>query len=706
MIPRLGHWLLVVGITLTAVREGVADPPAPALPPGAKAGIGTGTLAVPGYFPPIAPLPPDYTAFIVPDGKSGFRRYDAGANRSPHKDSDMGRGMVVASADGKRAVIVREQSYPIAEVATGNAFKPFPLPKGFTVPNEVGPNPRLYHVSLSADGKVLAVGVQGEKDREGSVIVWDVDAGAEVRRITTGQREVPHLVLSPDGKLIATWGQPKDVRPPDPGVPPLFPNSDPERTVRLWDATTGTERFQFQTAATTRPATVAFSPDGTTLAMSAGGTIDLFNAKTSKPLHTLLGRHGQGAYLAFSPDGKKLASINRYGTVQRWATADGKLIGTTERPDDAPAGVIQGMGFLDNDRLAVWATYVRCAFAWEVPSRQLLTPLSKHTHAVHSLAFSANGTELITAGLDGQLFRWDAATGKPLGAVPFRTMPGEVRNLTLSPDGTQGITPGTHMLLFDLVAGEQVFAVPGAPIVGGGHTTIHVTSPDFGRVATLTFSARAQKTGTGTVWDLKARRKLAELELPKSLPFGGDPVAAFSPAGDRLVAATFNRENSKQPESMTVTSWDINTGAKLATVEVPGGGGRVALAIIDEQSALVLARHVRGKDISLKLLVIDYVTGKLTGEVDTIPREPGGSGYGPLVFNSKRTMFAVGGPFDKDGEPGIRVYAWPSGKILHTFVGHSLGVSALAFSPDGKTLASGSHDTTVLLWNLTALDKK
>lgn len=281
-------------------------------------------------------------------------------------------------------------------------------------------------------------------------------------------------------------------------------------------------------------------------------------------------------------------------------------------------------------------------------------------------------------------------------------MPGEVRNLTLSPDGTRGITGGTHMLLFDLVAGEQLFAFPGA--LGGGVSTIHVTSPDSSRVATLTFS-RTAKPGGGAVWDLGTRRKVIDLELPKSMPFGGDPAGTFSPSGERLITVTSNRETSKQPEKMVVTAWDVKTGAKLSSVELPGATGRPALTAADEKAALTIVRTVRGKDVSLRLAVVDYATGKLGAELDAVPRDPAGAAYGPIVFNPQRTLFAVGGPFGKEGEPAVSVYEWHSGKLLHTFVGHTLGVSSLAFSPDGKTLASGSQDTTVLLWDLTTLPR-
>jgi WD40 repeat protein len=48
------------------------------------------------------------------------------------------------------------------------------------------------------------------------------------------------------------------------------------------------------------------------------------------------------------------------------------------------------------------------------------------------------------------------------------------------------------------------------------------------------------------------------------------------------------------------------------------------------------------------------------------------------------------------------VYEWPRGNVLHTFLGHRAPVSAIAFAPDGKTLATGSLDASVLLWDLSA----
>jgi WD40 repeat protein len=143
----------------------------------------------------------------------------------------------------------------------------------------------------------------------------------------------------------------------------------------------------------------------------------------------------------------------------------------------------------------------------------------------------------------------------------------------------------------------------------------------------------------------------------------------------------------------------VKTGTKLAAVEFPGASGTAALAAADEKTVVVASRGKSGNTDVMKLSVVDYTTGKQGEVFDTIPFRPGDDV--PLVFDATRSRLAVGGVFGRDGAPGVRVYEWPRGRTLHTFVGHTLGITAMAFSPDGKTLATGSQDTTVLLWDVS-----
>ena len=72
----------------------------------------------------------------------------------------------------------------------------------------------------------------------------------------------------------------------------------------------------------------------------------------------------------------------------------------------------------------------------------------------------------------------------------------------------------------------------------------------------------------------------------------------------------------------------------------------------------------------------------------------------PIAFNADRTRFAVG-VTTGDGGYGVRIHEWPSGNVLHTFKG-TMQVTAIRFSADGKLLATGSYEGTVLVWDMTA----
>jgi WD40 repeat protein len=71
------------------------------------------------------------------------------------------------------------------------------------------------------------------------------------------------------------------------------------------------------------------------------------------------------------------------------------------------------------------------------------------------------------------------------------------------------------------------------------------------------------------------------------------------------------------------------------------------------------------------------------------------------VFSPDGKRFAASGPAEVANTYEVKVREWPTGKVLHTFTGFRALVTAMTFSPDGKTLATGSQDTTVVLWDVS-----
>lgn len=681
----------VLGAALLLAAGARADEPADPLPKGAKLRLGNARLAF-RFAPAFAPVPPDYATIALADARDKLRRLDLATGRfvGPDKDDKtpvgVAGGQLVVSTDGKRYVVHRTGVVTVRDVATGTPVKELKRADGFSTTFAYG----QPSVALSADGKVLAQGGQ-DKDRRGDVAVWDVDKGEVVFQTATAQAAPAVPILSADGKLLATWSY--GGFSPNPGKDP---EDNPNRLIQVWDVAGKKELFRARLSTVgAYQSAAAFSPDAGLLAASVGdGVIDWWDVKTGKPRPSLLGRGGQGQRLAFSPDGKTLAAVAGDGTVQRWAAADGKPLGTTEAPD---AGLLLqqlGLAFAGGERLVAWGVAGSAPVAWEVPSGKLLTPPREHVTPVTSVAFAAGGKELVTSSTDGRAVRWDAATGEPLGPVALR--PPRLANyparqaLTLSPDGARGV--GAVGGVFDLKTGAEEFFLPRAP-AAGGYNAATVVSRDVTRAVVTLVPYDPKRKGRAVAWDLTTRQKVGEVELEGLALTGAPPAAAISPSGDRLVTATFGPfQPGGGGPPLVVTGWDLKAGKKLGQFEDLDARGPVTVAAAGEAYAVVSGSNGRVR-------AYDYESGR-GGEILDAGQNRFEAGAGPVVFSPDGKLFAVAGGSDEPGAFGVRVRDWPTGAVQYTFMGHAAPVSAVTFSPDGKTLATGSQDTTVLVWEL------
>lgn len=702
MIARLRLSTPLLGLVLGAVLFARADDSTPGrvppeakdapLPDQAKARLGTPPLAE----RIVALLPPDYKTFLATDSTGATRRYDLATGRpvDDKKGFSPGYGQFTVSNDGTRVVKSANGPLHVHDLATGALVQEVRIPAAANT----GGGPQT--VALSGDGKALAVAPwgYGRTTKDGlEVHVWDVDKNEERAKIRVVHNQQATPVLSPDGKRLATWGVNAYISRPisAPGTPPSPAIADSEadnRLVQVWDVATAKEVSRLRFAGL-RPTSVAFSPDGETIALSCGdGLIEVWDAKTGKARPPLLGRTGQGQKLAFSPDGKTLASVGADGSVQRWV--DGKPHDITEFPNSFPALTVVGAGFAGNDRVVAWGTIGVVAVVWEAPSGKLLSTHGEHVMGIKGVGFSAGGKEVVSTGFDGRIIRWDVASGKRIGDLaikPTRHMGGPYQGvrspLLLSPDATRGLSYGTSPAVYDMKAGVELFSFP--PDRTGRGMVGMFPSPDHSRLAVMwTAGAPGGKQHSMcTVWDTVSRRKLAELELPSSVGYGS--TAAFSPDGTCLVTAAGSNDPSGR-RTMVVTGWDVKSGKKLGEFDEPTWSGVSHLAAANNTSGVLLSSDGQ-------IWGIDFDLGR---KGDLIEKNVGAS---PIAFDADSKWLAVGVYVAEKRAHGVRLYDWPRGKALHTFAGHTGSVTALAFGPDGKTLASGSADTTVLLWDLTKL---
>ncbi|MCF1508647.1 WD40 repeat domain-containing protein [Streptomyces glomeratus] len=185
---------------------------------------------------------------------------------------------------------------------------------------------------------------------------------------------------------------------------------------------------------------VAFSPDGHTLASGDGdGKVRLCDAMTGK-LRTTLRTPGGVESVAFSPNGRTVATGEFDGKARLWDTATGKLRTVLRTPGGvesvafSPDGHTVAGGGFDGVRL------------WDATTGKVRTTLTGHTDTVESVTFSPNGHTLATGGDDGKVRLWDLATGRLRttltgawrGSRPQTDPKGDseaVESVAFSPDG-------------------------------------------------------------------------------------------------------------------------------------------------------------------------------------------------------------------------------------------------------------------------------
>ncbi len=267
---------------------------------------------------------------------------------------------------------------------------------------------------------------------------------------------------------------------------------------------------------------VAFSPDGRTVATGGqDGVVRLWDVATGNEIRELTGHTAEVNAVAFSPtDNSLVASASGDGTLRIWNTATGTLR-TTLRGHTAgvlavafsPDGTVLASGSVDKD--------VRL---WRVPSGEPLMTLSGHRWLVVALAFSPDSSILASGSWDNSVRLWDVDDGQELRVL--RGHRNFVRAVAFSPDG-RTLASGswdTTVRLWDVTTGEERVSLSGH----GGPVFSLAYSPDG------LYLASASGDQTVCLWDVREQREAFRLEGHRNYVVG----VAFTPDGKVLASAS------------------------------------------------------------------------------------------------------------------------------------------------------------------------
>jgi WD40 repeat protein len=262
-------------------------------------------------------------------------------------------------------------------------------------------------VAFNAEGRLASGGA------DGLIKVWDLAANRAILTLKGHQGTVTGVAFIPDSPLIASSGA--------------------DGTVRLWSGATAKQVHTFEGH---KGATrfLAISADGRFLA-SAGvekgkGAITIWDIP-SRHVHRRLAAHvwGMGG-IAFSPDGRRLASCGADQTVRVHEVEDGRETLVLH----ADAATLLGVAFSPDGKL-ISAAADRTACLWEADTGKRLHVLAGHSEGVMGVAFSSDGKRLGTAGADGVVKLWDPQTGLEACTLPITGPEPAAMALAFSSDG-------------------------------------------------------------------------------------------------------------------------------------------------------------------------------------------------------------------------------------------------------------------------------
>jgi WD40 repeat protein len=498
------------------------------------------TLAAGTVCGPIA-----WTGGFAQDHQGLFFLWDVASGKLLHQcQGDQGSslafsrdGHVLASVRGDNENPTRVRLW---EVSTGRELRPLSVDC-----------PGIYHVVFSpSSDRLVAVG------RNSIIFILDSITGNVLHRLVGHCNVIHGVALSRDGQTLAS-------------IEAGRPGGDPEDYVRLWSVASGKllQRLGHQSFIQA----IAFGADGMLAAFDNDG-IHLWDSQSGKQLRHFSGPPPSSTgslSLAFSPDGKTLACGDGDGVISFWDVETGTLA----RPMPRHQMGVNSVAVSPDGRTVATASSDRSIGLWDVASAKQLQTLS-HKDSVQSVAFSPDGKHLASASYDDgaaavvdTIALWDPAKGEIVQRFKGRC-------LAFSPDGKllacggsddqnpQGPWSG-FIRLHDVETGKLIRLLQGhkarvqkLAFSPDGKTLASASLNFFGALFGENVPA---ELATVRLWDVASGRERCQVDASSLNP----SILTFSPDGRLLLTLGENSHSSSQ-----LRIWEVVTGKKRRVLDL------------------------------------------------------------------------------------------------------------------------------------------